>query len=171
MTTNAGRDPVQTYQWDAEGRVASVNSGALWNFTYNALGQRVVWTYQQGTPTAAWYDPQGTSLGMAGQWNLVRFFGHWTLYIGSDTWFSHPNPLGSDTMRTNHAGTVLEDMTFYPWGDVWLRQGAAGFNFAGIPYYDQPTDTSIATARFYANEKGRWLSPDPLAGDVTNPQT
>jgi hypothetical protein len=30
-----------TYQWDAEGRMVSVNGGSTWSATYNAFGQRV----------------------------------------------------------------------------------------------------------------------------------
>ncbi len=33
-------DGTHTYQYDAEGRVASVDGGSMWTFVYNALGER-----------------------------------------------------------------------------------------------------------------------------------
>ena len=173
VTANPAMYPTQDYQWDAEGRVSAVMSGgsAMWSFTYNALGQRASWVPWGGTAHNAYYDPQGTLLGMAGLYSMLRFPGSSVVYIGSETWFSHPNNLGSDTMVTSHAGAVLGDLVFYPWGDVWLQQGSTGYNFASLPYYDVPTNTSITTARFYPNNIGHWLSPDPLGGEITNPQS
>src|SRR5271157_5970007 len=170
VTSNAAVAPAQTYQWDAEGRVASVNGGSVWSFTYNAMGHRVQWTNPGGHQDAL-FDPEGTWLGMPGAWTSVRYLGHGVVYAGGDTWFMHVNNLGSVTMVTSHAGAVLQDMAFYPWGDVWLQQGSTGYSFAGIPYYDGTTNTSITTARFYPNNVGHWLSPDPLGGDITNPQS
>lgn len=38
---NMTGDGTNTYQWDAEGRLSSINTGATASYTYNALGQRV----------------------------------------------------------------------------------------------------------------------------------
>ncbi|HMD96193.1 MAG TPA: hypothetical protein VKM93_02530, partial [Terriglobia bacterium] len=148
VTSNAAIAPTQTYQWDAEGRVASVsaNGGSIYSFTYNALGQRVRWVYTGGELDVC-FDPQGNWLGMPLYWDLTGFLGHWAIYANNDTWFTHPNNLGSDTMRTGHAGTVLDDVAFYPWGDLWLQQGSAGYGFAGMPFFDPTTNTSITNAR------------------------
>jgi RHS repeat-associated protein len=37
--------------------------------------------------------------------------------------------------------------------------------------YDTATDGYVPPFRYYVPEQGRWLTPDPLAGDVTNPQS
>ncbi|HMD99306.1 MAG TPA: RHS repeat-associated core domain-containing protein, partial [Terriglobia bacterium] len=58
-----------------------------------------------------------------------------------------------------------------PWGDLWLQQGSAGYGFAGMPFFDPTTNTSITNARTYPNNLGHWMSPDLLAGDISNPQS
>jgi RHS repeat-associated protein len=161
-----------TYQWDAEGRVASVDGGSTWSFTYNALGDRVQWAYSGGADQH-FFDPEGNWLGNYGSLSLVRF-GDRALVVstGSETDFNHVNALGSTTMWTNHTGSAVEDMVFYPWGDVW--QGSGGYNFAYLPYRDVTTTTDITTARFSSPNFGRWLSADPIgvkAVKLDDPQT
>jgi RHS repeat-associated protein len=72
---------------------------------------------------------------------------------------------------TDHAGTVVEDIVFYPWGDVWQYWGGGGFNFATMPYDETITDTNLTMFRLQSPNLGRWLSPDPLGGDIANPQS
>jgi hypothetical protein len=38
---NLTAEPGKTYQWDAEGRLKSINNGAVATYVYNASGQRV----------------------------------------------------------------------------------------------------------------------------------
>ena len=45
-----------TYQWDAEGRVSSVDSGSTWGFTYDAVGDRAQWAYSGGA-NQQMFDP------------------------------------------------------------------------------------------------------------------
>ena len=40
---NMTYDGTHTYQYDAEGRLASVDGGSTWTFVYNALGERAEW--------------------------------------------------------------------------------------------------------------------------------
>jgi RHS repeat-associated protein len=54
---------------------------------------------------------------------------------------------------------------------VWQSWGTGGYNFANQPFYDTNTYTSPSMFRFYSMGLGRWLSPDPMGGDVTNPQS
>ncbi len=88
---------------------------------------------------------------------------------GSDTVFNHVNQLDATTMGTNHSGTTVEDVLFYPWGDQW-QSSASGYSWA-MPYRDLKTTTDITTARFSSPNFGRWLSPDPLGGQLIDPQT
>jgi len=74
-------------------------------------------------------------------------------------------------MMTNHAGAPVEDVLFYPWGQAWNTWGSGGYNFAELPYDDPTTNTNLATFRLQSPSLGRWLSPDPLGGDITNPQS
>ena len=161
-----------TYQWDAEGRVISVDGGSTWAYTYNAEGQRVQEAYTGGANQLL-FDPAGNWLGMAGLFSAVHLKGiNWMLYIGGGAYFIHSNHLGSTGMETSPSGAVVEDMAFYPWGTVWtLPLSGYGYNFAGMPYRDTSTNADITTFRHYSFNLGRWLSPDPLGGDVSNPQS
>jgi RHS repeat-associated protein len=94
------------------------------------------------------------------------------VYFGSETDFNHINNLNSTAVLTNQAGTAVEDILFYPWGqNTWKLSGSGGYNFAGMPYYDTTTNTDLTEFRLYSPGLGRWLSPDPVAGNITNPQS
>jgi RHS repeat-associated protein len=96
------------------------------------------------------------------------------VYIWGDTLFNHANHLGSTTLRTNQAGTAIEDILFYPWGYVWQLWGSGGFNFAELPYADVTTTTHLTAFRVFSPNLGRWHSPDPMwpvAVRLDDPQT
>jgi RHS repeat-associated protein len=173
LTTDCSNMPAHTYQWDAEGRVASVDSGSTWGFTYNALGQRVQWTYSNGAgANQLLFDPAGGWLGVAGIYSLLRRGdGYLVVYFSSETYLNHMNNIGSTTAVTNHAGTPVGEVLFYPWGQVWQGWGSGGSNFAELPYDDGNTNTNLTMFRLQSPGLGRWLSPDPLGGDPTNPQS
>jgi RHS repeat-associated protein len=173
LTKDCSTAAGHTYQWDAEGRVASVDSGSTWTFTYNALGERVQWAYSNGAgANQQLFDPSGTWLGQVGSYDLVPWgAGYLVVYFGSETDFTHINNLSSTTVWTNHAGTAVEDILFDPWGQVWQSWGSGGYSFAQLPYYDTTTNTSITMLRHYSPNLGRWLSPDRMGGDITNPQS
>jgi len=96
-----------TYQWDAEGRVSSVDNGALWAFTYNALGHRVQWSYSNGsTLNQQMFDPNGGWLGVYGTLDVLRWGdGAYAWYTGTETYFNHINNISSTTVLTKHDGT------------------------------------------------------------------
>ena len=172
MTTDcSSAAPYHTYQWDGEGRVASVDNGSTWTFTYNAVGDRVQWASPSETDQHL-FDPAGHWVTNAGQFSVVRR-GEGTLavYDGSETHLDHTNNLGSTTMRTDYSGAAARDILFYPWGGVWEAWGADGYNFAELPWRDLTTTTDLTTFRNFSPGLGRWLSPDPVGGDITNPQS
>jgi YD repeat-containing protein len=65
-STSAGH----TFQWDAEGRVSSVDSGKTYAFTYNAVGNRVQWA-NAGGAAQYMFDPAGNWLGVAGEYSVL----------------------------------------------------------------------------------------------------
>jgi YD repeat-containing protein len=165
LTKDSSNSSAHTYQWDAEGRVSTVDPGSspTWNFTYNALGHRAQWAYgSSGGAAQHLFGPDGTWLGVVGNYSLVTFGGrNLAMYQGGKTFFNHVNALGSTTMYTNPSGAETEDILFSPWGDVLRSQGSGGYNFAELPYYDTTTMTELTTARITSPNFGRWFSPDP----------
>jgi RHS repeat-associated protein len=86
---------------------------------------------------------------------------------------SQVSALGSLGGVTQNAGGLYSDQLYYPWGQFWTYQVLKhGPQFAGMervePY---ASDTYPTPNRIYSGNYGRWLSPDPLGGDVTNPQS
>ena len=182
--------PARNYAWDAEGRITTVtdNSGGHTGTTYvyNALGRRVE------IKTSGWqveqvFDPQGERIGYYSvasgnnQWLLayVPFQGReLARYFETSSFeFTHANALGSAWITNDAADNLLEDALFYPWGQPWQIAGAVydahfagmyaalqGPSLADFSMYDAPY-------RFYAPSPGRWHSPDPLGGGITNPQS
>ncbi len=170
LTKDSSNVTAHTYQWDAEGRVASVDSGSTWAFTYNAVGDRVQWAYTGGAYQFL-FDANGGWLGNYGVYTLVRWDDAFFVeYTSSETYFNHVNQISSTTYMTNHAGTPAEDMLFYPWGDVWQSAGSGGYNFADLPFYDTTTNTNLTTFRVYSPNLGRWFSTDPVRPCTCCPQ-
>jgi RHS repeat-associated protein len=57
-------------------------------------------------------------------------------------------------------------------GQEWTVAGTATeFHFAGFEWHDWAANLEPTPFRNYASTEGRWPSPDPLGGDVTNPQS
>ena len=81
------------------------------------------------------------------------------------------DPVGrSDPERLLQAGNVAGDILFYPWGQVW-KGSSPEWHFGGFDYRDTTANLDPTLFRQYANAQGRWLSPDPMAGNVLNPQS
>jgi RHS repeat-associated protein len=61
----------------------------------------------------------------------------------------------------------------YPWGALWTSAGDTEFDehFAGFTQIDGLAMIYPTPARRYAPPLGRWLTPDPMGGDLTNPQS
>src|ERR1039458_8621638 len=75
-------------------------------------------------------------------------------------------------MNTRQDGSVSNGILFYPWGQVWVSPVNDYFQFFGnIEGWDWEEGKGVTPNRYYPNYQGRWLSPDPLAGDISNPQS
>jgi RHS repeat-associated protein len=127
-------------------------------------------------PVSFLYDPNGTWIGtnQSGSWgSSAVYLGSRPLAFdgGGPAQFLHVNALDSTTMETSYSGSVSSDVLFYPWGDMWENPVQRDYQFAGTIWMDGVSSTDFATYRLYRYDQGRWLSPDPLAGDVTNPQS
>ena len=175
---NVTSDNLTNYQWDAEGRLKSVNNGADRSYVYNALGREVEW-HGDGRVSEDLTDLAGHYLGSvdpsSGAWTGERIPGssiYLAWYVNGGTTFFHYNALGSSVMNTRQDGTVSNDVLFYPWGQMWASPVNDYFQFFGnIEGWDWEIGEGVTPNRYYPNYQGRWLSPDPLAGDISNPQS
>ena len=165
--------PNQTYEWDAENRLAAINypaSGQRTEFTYDSLNhcvriveksagvvtndRRFIWCDQAlceerdatGAVTKRFF-PQGVSLVSGSQ---------------AQAYYYSRDHLGSVTEVTDAAGSVQADFAYDAWGRQNRLGGAMQADFAFAGYYRHaPSGLLIAPARAYDPALGRWLSRDP----------
>jgi RHS repeat-associated protein len=152
---------------------------------YNALGQRVE-DYQghgQGNPMTLTYpvDIFGQRTGAFAQWPSQNWTG-WNVYWasvagqrlnmgGADAYIDHSDAVGSTTMETDPAGAVQWDVTHYPWGRVFQETGIRQSEVVmGLDWQVNDPVIPSATREFNFRDY-RWMTPDPMGGDVTNPQS
>jgi RHS repeat-associated protein len=89
-------------------------------------------------------------------------------YRSNSTRFFHNDHLGTTKAVTDHTGLVLERWDHYPFGEEWVS-GLSGDRYTWH-LRDQETGHDYAGTRFYSNARGRWLSVDPVRGNMANPQ-
>jgi RHS repeat-associated protein len=78
----------------------------------------------------------------------------------------------SAAVMVNNSGVIKEESDFYPFGRerIIVDQLANNHKFTG---YERGSEHNkdYAVYRFFNPSWGRFLSPDPLAGDIGNPQS
>jgi len=86
-----------------------------------------------------------------------------------DTMFVHPNHLGSTTMITNAAGTVMRDLVFYPYGQTWRNIGNNwDLHFASLWQREFASGLDPTPNRLYHSRLFRWMTPDEFTGGPTD---
>jgi RHS repeat-associated protein len=86
------------------------------------------------------------------------------------TVFYHTDHLGSTRLATDTTGTVVANYDFKPFGETSAPGSTAKHLFTGLEK-DAESGLDHTWFRKYASAFGRWLSPDPLSGSVSNPQS
>jgi RHS repeat-associated protein len=84
-------------------------------------------------------------------------------------WGDH---LGTTRVVTDASGNVCYDADFYPFQGErsYITNCTPAFKFAGMKF-DQESGDYYTLNRYYPPNLGRWLTPDPVAGDISNPQS
>ncbi|MGH9374959.1 MAG: RHS repeat-associated core domain-containing protein [Terriglobia bacterium] len=88
-----------------------------------------------------------------------------------DTNYYHEDSLGSARMMTSVDGYPVWKGTYLPFGAEWNPQMTVGnYKFAGM---EQDAESGLGHTQFrqYNSTLGRWLTPDPVGGDLMNPQS
>ncbi len=93
--------------------------------------------------------------------------------LRSETYYYHPDHLGSTSWMTDHEGRVHEHVEYYPYGEVWRdsrRDDDAGPQPRTPAYlftskeYDPETRLYYYGARYYDPRTSLWQSADPMFG-------
>lgn len=80
--------------------------------------------------------------------------------------------IGTSRLITNASGAVCYNAGFTPFGQelAYTNTCARNYKFAGMERDTESANDHI-WYRGYEFNLGRWMSPDPVGRDVTNPQT
>jgi len=173
QTTRKDDGSTLTLTYDAENRLTTVNGGISARFTYDGDGNRVksvmggVTTYYVGN----YFEWTGSTTSMvkyyyAGSQRVAMRQGSSTLfYLSGDH-------LGSTSLTTNSSGGKVAELRYHPWGGTRFSSGTTptSYQFTG-----QRNDYYIKLyhmgARMYDPELGRFISPDSIVPDFSNPQS
>jgi RHS repeat-associated protein len=168
MTSGAGR----TITYDIEDRpILVVSGGVTTTFIYDGDGGRVKKT--AGGITTVYigklYECTGSACSKyifaGGQRIALKPVG------SSEVYYYQSDHLGSSNIVTNQAGSKVEELTYYPYGQTRTNTGSINVNHK---YTSQELDSSTGlyfyNARYYDPVLGRFIQADTIVPDPTDPQ-
>ncbi|MBO4806588.1 MAG: RHS repeat-associated core domain-containing protein, partial [Paludibacteraceae bacterium] len=86
-------------------------------------------------------------------------------HLMNNTYFYHPDHLGSTSLVTNSYGEITQNVSYIPYGEIFVEETAGGWQ---SPYYfnakelDEETGLYYYGARYLDPAGIRWLSADPM---------
>jgi RHS repeat-associated protein len=173
-----------TYTFDAENRLTKANgmSGGPWNYTYDANARRVEKT-NGSTGTLYWRSIFGGTLAESdltasktnGNYHeYVYFTGRKIARVdgSGSVFFYYADHVGTTRTIADSSGNMCYDADFTPYGQEMVHTNNCPQNYKFTGYERDPeTGLDYAFARYYSSRLGRFMSPDPLGGDITDPQS
>src|SRR5208337_4510976 len=166
-------DGVNTYSWNAE---AHLKSAAGVTYTYDGDLRRV----EKSNGTLYWYcaacgkvlaesDLSGTLT------SEYTYFGERRIarrdVSSGNVYYIFSDRLGSYRTLTDSSGNVKGESDYYPFGAERVISSTVtdNFRFAGMEW-DSEDGLNHTLYRQYTPAQGRWESPDPIPGCISNPQ-
>lgn len=134
------------------------SAGTVSNATnYIYSGSKVIAEYTNGSLSKE-YVYMGNSL-------LV------TIDASGNATYHHPDQL-SNRLETGATGAASRTFGHLPFGEVWYETGTADkWKFTSYERDSESEPFDYAAFRYYSNRYGRFVSPDLLGGDATDPQS
>ena len=146
-----------TYTYDGNGfRVKKVAGSTTTVYVFS--GPKVIAEYDNGTAPSSpsrEYVYGGSAL-------LAKI-------DSSGTKYYHQDHL-SNRLVTSSTGNTLAQMGHFPFGESWYNSTSDKLLFTTYER-DAESGNDYAQARYYVNRLARFLSLDPLAGDISDPQS
>jgi RHS repeat-associated protein len=188
IVRHGGLTNSQAMAYDAENRlkIFSVAGKIVVEYGYAAYGARL-WKRidQSATNVQVWignnYEEKGGRTLFhvyAGDQLVCTFETNSALFGGSDTnriaYYYHEDNLNSSSALSGSGGTQLEVNAYYPFGRTLTANPQANFQvsrrFTG-QVLDVETGLYYYNARYYDPELGRFIQPDTIIPDFSNPQS
>ena len=183
---------MRSYEWDEENRLTGYADRRVnMAYAYDADNQRTVKYHIQTGEETLYFDQfwQGVNedsdfrqskhiyLGetrIATRLNLESRNGSTdNSYEQVNTYYYHPDHLGSAQFVTDRHGGRYEHMEYTPYGELWEEQVSDSYDM--IPFRftakerDEETGLYYYGARYLDPKRGRWLSADPAGPELGNP--
>lgn len=166
-----------TYTWDYNNRLLTTHqSGATSTYGYDYTGQRVEVTNGTSTPT---YYPEPTYYELGTSTITKNIYANGMLVAtiqkatSTVTSYVADDYLGGTNAVTNASGTLVETISYLPYGAIRL-DSATGTVTVARKYigqvYDAATQLSYLQNRYYSGTQGQFLSEDPVFLGTPNQQ-
>jgi RHS repeat-associated protein len=165
MTTRGG----QTLTWDAENHPVSISgNGTTAYFFYDGDGNRVKKT--EGGETILYINKYYEKNLTTGNVTSYYYLGGKLVAMKQDTElrYVHQDHLSGTALVTSANGTSLGIMKYYPYGETRTGSVPTDKLFTGQRLDD--TGLYYYNARYYDPTIGRFISPDTIIPNPTNPQ-
>jgi len=169
---NMTNDGANTLVYDAENRVASINSGAT-TYSYDAASLRVKKVTGSTTTVYVFSGTKVIAEYVNGSLNKEYIYSGGTLIATHDSGtlkYHHADHL-SMRLTTDTNGSVTATSGHYPFGESWYETGGA--NKLKFTSYERDSESGndYAMMRYHVPRLGRFSSPDLLAGSISDPQS
>ena len=144
----------QTYTYDGDGRRVKKSDGKT--YWYSGGGELLVETDQSGNVLNQYVYFAGGRVARKSSLGTVSY------YFGE--------PAGRTRTVTGATGVACNEADYYLFGGEQTHGNTCdqNYHFAGM-YRDGETANDYTWFRMYESNLGRWMTPDPLAGDISNP--
>ncbi len=175
--------PGNSFQWDGQGRLRSVDHGATASYDYDAEDRRVKKT-AGGQTRLYFHDKDGNAVweylvGAPFPWETFNHYFQGRLTAvnsaaanAAPLWV-HSDHLGSPRLKTDASGAAFSRDWHFPFGaSLMPSNDRVKLQFTGKER-DAETGLDYFGARYYDSDSSRFLSADPLreSGEPTNPQS
>jgi RHS repeat-associated protein len=167
MTTRGS----QTLTWDVENRLVSVSGGgASMSATYDGDGNRV-WKTENGQ-TVLYLNRYFEFDWSTGVYNTHYYLGDQEIAYKNSNGLRYvsQDSLGSTVLTTDNSGGTVATVKYYPYGDCRNSQGYLDTDKRFTGQRLDQTGLYFYNARYYDATIGRFISPDTIVPDWTNPQ-
>jgi len=175
-------DSVNCYHYNEANQLDKVtnctNSQTIAEYVYDYNGNRMVKkNYNNGTwnnNVTSWSDSFETKVATGGATeNTTYYFVNDQLAAkkdnsGTKTYFQDDH-LGSEGLVTNQSGSLVENTSYYPFGEIRSGGTASKYLYTGQER-DNETGLDYYNARYYSDHIRRFTQPDTYVSDMYNPQ-
>jgi RHS repeat-associated protein len=172
---NVTWDGGMSYVYDAENRLASVNGGSVASYVYDSSNRRVKKTTAAGTTVYVWEGSQVIAEYNEATGALMAEYVYAGARMvareqGGAMRYYHADRL-STRLITDGAGNVVSTQDHMPFGEDAGATGESSKHRFTSYERDSETGTDYAVNRQHQNANGRFMQPDPISGNIGNPQS